>query len=274
MALDFENSFEYDLFKELTSINMLSSYEKIDTSKNVTEDFYAVLKKYKDKDYRDFFKYFYKRDFRDKSSIASYKDYCFLHPMMEMLGQFQYFGFLSKDFTPREDLLIDLNKEIPRNKLSQLNINEGVILPDGMFMVVPQGSRIAHKLTGLWLYLNGYDAKNAVRFFLDGMSPNPHFSSMSEYIKRDKEEIEITNEQARAIFNIYKSMSYDEYHLDVALRSSKDLCLHAKGNERVRKYNALTFEDVLGSQYFDANEVLREIRKELFMMHKQPGDQD
>ncbi len=124
---------------------------------------------------------------------------------MAIVNSFVRFGYISiPDFkweyngynlgTDIKD--VDLIKNvIAKNK----NLKEGIITADGTFYTARGG----HYTLSCWLMLNGIDVSKGVRTTSCLESTRFMFSDLTDYCNMNHN-LEITEEQARAMFNIYR----------------------------------------------------------------------
>ena len=281
MSIDFNKIPEYELFSDLTTLDGVMGRGVIDINAQPkyfdaserTEVFFKMMNHFKDNGFRELYEEYVNilkhKSYRNMDSIYAYNNFIFNHPFVVMLYMFIDQGLLTKDLEVNPDLkIVNLgDKVLEYSQLKNMNISEGVIFKDGALM--PIKSNEAHKLAALWMFLNGKKLSKAIRYTTDCIHPEPIYSSMSEYANLPKDTICITEQQAVAIYNIYKlqtSKSCNRVSFEQVLENSQNLCITTDGEASVRYANAKTLERALGEETFNAREVLQDLKSKSFLM--------
>lgn len=270
MNLDFSSIPEYELFTDLTTMDGMFGRGVIDLKimpkhfkpEDRKEVFEQALKYYRengfDELYEEYIMLMREKSYTNMISVDRYNNFTFNHPFIVMLYMFIEQKLLTKNLEYNSDKkLIRLGEGIlPVTELKNMNISEGIIFADGTLM--PIKSAEAHKIGSLWMLLNGKKIHKAIRYTTDCINPEPIFTSMSEYVKMDEGTVVITKSQASAIYNIHKLKSTKSF-IDVLL-NSEDLCITPTGDPSIRWSNAKALEAVLGSEVFNAQEVVKDLK--------------
>ena len=273
MDIDFSSIPEYVLFKELTSLDEIHGRVMIDLNYNPTyfkkeerkEVFRALLEYYKGNNFKELLDEYIvllsKRSYANFASIGNCNTFEFNHPIVVMIYEFIGQGLITKELEINSSIKkIELGNLLLTDKIKarELNIAEGVIFADGTLLRIE--SKDGHKIATLWMLLNGRSLGKAVRYTDDCIHPEPIFTSMNEYANLGDGSIIITEEQARAIYNIHMAKSNAYVDFKDILFNSTDLCIHANGNPEIRYINLKTFEKVLGDDIIKARTIIEDIR--------------
>ena len=273
--IDFDKILEFELFKDLTTLDSLYSRVLIDIDYKTKyfkpeerkEVFLAAIDYYREHDFfklQDEYKNLLsKKTYSNLNSLQAVENFNFNHPFVVLLHQFIEQNLLTKDLKINPDLrIINLGERVMDYKeLKGKNITEGIIFKDGYLL--PIKSNTAHKIGTLWTFLNGRKVIKAVRYTSDCIHPDPVFCSMSEYVKMPEDTIRITEEQAIAMYNIHLLKSNSSF--EKVLSTSDNLCITPSGDAAIRYDNAKTFQNALGKEIFDAKEIVSNLRSESFL---------
>ena len=273
--IDFKSIPEYEIFKDLTTMNEFDGRDIIDVEyqnkyfdkKDIKTVFQQYLEYFKQNGFEQLCEQYIdistNRSYRNMSSIHAYNNFKFNHPMVAMSYMFIEYGFLTRELQYNPDrLLIPLGAEVlPKTKLRDMNISEGIIFDDGTLM--PIKSNKAHKIGALWVFLNNKSVKRMVRYTSDCINPEPIYTSLSEYVKMSHDNICITEEQAIAMYNIHTLKSTKDF--ESVLENSRDVCITYDGDADIRLKNAKTFERALGKDVFDCKEVLYNLKSKSYL---------
>lgn len=275
MYLDFNTIPEFVLFKELTSMDEMFGRVVIDP--NYEPRYFK--KEERSKVFKEVLDYYRKNNFetlmnefieiktnRTYTLYDNYNNFVFNHPLVVMLYMFIEQGLLTRDLEINKDFkLIELGDEILElTKLKDLKISEGVIFADGKLMKIK--SNEAHKIAALWLLLTGRNLSKAIRYTNDCINPEPIFTSMDEYAKLGNDAIVISDQQAIAIYNIYKAKSRSSYDFYSVLANSANLCVTCDGEPNIRYANVRTLERNLGKDIFCAKDILSSLKLQSYLM--------
>lgn len=280
IVIGFNHKEEVEIMRYFTSRTELSSPEKIKPfGVSKLEDFLKAAKNIDKQVYSDFLQ---KRrlaklaDIEDRKQwIEKKKEFSEFkreHPFVAFVAELVERGGLTSEFELNQKNFLDLSKPV-KSKLALSQITETIILPDGQTFLVGQdvcsGTSLGHEFGALLLNICGVDLSKCVRQTSDMYNNFPIFSSLFEYVEVDPL-VRITDEQAQAMYNIYRSTIskhnipfmetiYTSYHLGLGVKDTNW--------PYVRKHNGLTLEDQLGKGIFDYNEA----NKYLVEMYKAQG---
>lgn len=281
MSIDFNKIPEYELFKDLTTLDSVMGRGVIDitakpkyfNAEERKEVFFKMMNHFKDNGFRELYEEYVNilkhKSYSNMDSIYTYNNFIFNHPFVVMLYMFIDQGLLTRDLEVNPDMkLVGLGEKVLEySQLKNMNISEGVIFSDGALM--PIKSNEAHKLAALWMFLNGKKLSKAIRYTTDCIHPEPIYSSMSEYANLPKDIISITEPQAIAIYNIYKlqaSKSCNRVSFEQVLENSQNLCITSDGEPNVRYANAKMLERALGSEVFNARDILQDLKSKSYLV--------
>jgi len=274
--VDFDKVLEYELFKDLTSLDSLygrviidPNYEPRNFKPEERKDvFLAAIDYYKKNNFyelqEEYKELMARKTYSNLSSVQAVENFNFNHPFIVLLHLFIEQNLLTKDLEINPELrIINLGENIlDFSTLKGKNITEGIIFKDGYLLPIKSNS--AHKIGTLWTFLNGRKVNRAVRYTSDSIHPEPVFCSMSEYVKMPEDTILITKEQAVAMYNIHKRKS--RLSFEQVLQTSDNLCITPKGNPEIRYANAKTLQEALGVEIFNAKDVLSRLKSESFLL--------
>lgn len=259
---------EQDIYFNLTGLESLGFKPRIFPAEGNKIGFDEVLEYYKGTDFDEFLELYRKRKDSDLQSVKAYNDYVYEHPMHELLGKFIMAGFLDHQFNYKENYFVSLGDELLEDgELAGLGIREGIILRNGDFL--PVKSKEAHRLGSLWLFLHGYRLERMVRYTSD-YDGKPYFSSMRDYVYMPNNAIAVSYAQAVAMCNILKAKCNNINYQDKFCEFT-DLCLMPGADSYTMMNNAQKLQEVLGSDRFNAHEVITNIRKEAVEMGIMPA---
>jgi hypothetical protein len=273
--IDFDKILEYELFKDLTTLDSLLSRVLIDINYETKyfkpeerkDVFLAAIKYYKEHNFfelQEEYKYLLsKKTYSNLNSVQAVENFNFNHPFVVLLHQFIEQNLLTNDLEINPELrIINLGERVMNyNELKGKNITEGIIFKDGYLLPIKSNS--AHKIGTLWTFLNGRKVIKAVRYTSDCIHPDPIFCSMSEYVKMPQDTIKVTEEQAIAMYNIHQLKSNSSF--EQVLSKCDNLCITPTGDSAIRYDNAKTFQNALGKEIFDAKEIVSNLRSESFL---------
>jgi len=274
MGIDFSSIPEYLLFEDLTSLDKIFGFVSIDIKHRPKhfkaadrhKVFLKMLDYYRDNGFNELREEYIQcranKSYTNFQTVEMYNNFVFNHPLIVMLEMFIEQGLLTRDLKINSHVKkINLGEEIlDRATARNMKIEEGVIFADGTLLKIE--SKEAHKIAALWLFLNGKNLEQAIRYTDDCIHPDPIFTSMSEYVKNiDSSDIWLTGCQAVAIYNIHLSKSRPNISFEKILENSKDLCVAWDGTPEVRYENVKLLERVLGKEIFNARKVLEKLRE-------------
>lgn len=274
MEINFKEVPEYLIFKDLTTLDEMFGRVVIDPSikpqffkpEERKEAFLEVLKQFKENGFYELYDEYCEilkhKTYSSFKNMDRFKNFTFNHPLVVMLHMFIEQGLLTKDLEYGDQMkCVNLGEKVySKEELEQLSVSEGIIFADGTLLRI--FSNEAHKIGALWMFLNGRRLFKAIRFTTDCINPEPIFLSMGEYAKLDSNNVKISEEQAYAIYNIYRSISLKKRckpFLDV-LETSTDLCITSNTDAQIRYSNAKTLQRCLGEEIFNAKEVLEDLK--------------
>lgn len=280
MELDLTNVPEYEIFKDLTTLDEMYGRVIIDPQmkpkyfkpEERKEAFKEVLRQFKQNGFDELYNQFLDL-YRNKLSYGyktmdNFNNFAFNHPLVAMLHMFIEQGLITRDleYGDRAKIINLGEKILTYDELKSYKISEGIIFADGTLLRILSSE--AHKIGALWMFLNGRTMSKAVRYTTDCLNPEPIFLSMGEYAVLENNEVLITTEQAYALYNIYQATCVGRNVLtfEQVIQNSTDLCVTPNGNCDVRLANATKLERALGEDIFNKRKVFEELRTKRFLI--------